>query len=72
MILDRPPADSDLGFPLANVPLGRYHLKGIASRPFGLGALAKAGHEAMLFKFMTAYEANFPARIIPEQLMPKL
>lgn len=60
------------GYPIANVPLGRYHLKGVASRPFGLAILAKAGGEGTLFKVMTAYEANFPRRVIPEQLLPHL
>lgn len=57
-----------LGYPNDNVPLGRYHLKGKASRPFGLAILVKAGGEATLFKVMTAYEANFPPRVVPEQL----
>jgi amidase len=56
------------GYPLANVPLGRYFLKGQLSRPFGLAAIAKAGQEGTLIKFMSAYEANFPARPLPEQV----
>ncbi|KAK4151888.1 amidase signature domain-containing protein [Chaetomidium leptoderma] len=57
------------GYPIANVPLGRYRLKGQLSRPFGLAALARQGAETTLFRFMSAYEANFPARVIPEQLL---
>ncbi|KAI7777252.1 hypothetical protein LA080_003841 [Diaporthe eres] len=56
------------GYPIVNVPLGRYHLKGKASRPFGLAIHVKAGGEGTLFKVMKAYEANFPPRVVPEQL----
>ncbi|AEO66790.1 uncharacterized protein THITE_151705 [Thermothielavioides terrestris NRRL 8126] len=57
------------GYPISNVPLGRYHLKGQLSRPFGLAALARPEAEGTLIKFMSAFEANFPARVIPEQLL---
>ncbi|KAK4144609.1 uncharacterized protein C8A04DRAFT_11444 [Dichotomopilus funicola] len=57
------------GYPLANIPLGRYRLKGELSRPFGLAALARPGAERTLFRFMSAYKANFPPRVIPEQLL---
>lgn len=57
------------GYPIANLPLGRYHLKGEPIRPFGLAALARSEGEGTLFQFMSAYEANFPARVIPERLL---
>ena len=58
-----------LGCPIANVPLGRYYLIGKLSRPFGLAVMAKLGGEGDIFLFMAAYEANFPARVIPETLL---
>jgi Asp-tRNA(Asn)/Glu-tRNA(Gln) amidotransferase A subunit family amidase len=58
-----------LGCPIANVPLGRYNLKEKLSRPYGLAVLAKLGGEGNIFRFMAAYEANFPARVIPERLL---
>ncbi|KAI6080632.1 amidase signature enzyme [Hypoxylon rubiginosum] len=57
------------GYPIANVPLGRYHLKGELSRPFGLGVIAGAGQESTLIRFMSAFEAIFPLRPIPERVL---
>ncbi|KAK4446773.1 amidase signature domain-containing protein [Podospora aff. communis PSN243] len=57
------------GYPIANVPLGRYHLKGQLSRPFGLAVLAPSEQEGSIFRFMSAYEASFPARPVPERLV---
>lgn len=58
-----------IGYPIANVPLGRYHLKGELSRPFGLGVIAGAGQESTLIRFMSAFEAIFPLRPIPERVL---
>ncbi|KAI4858882.1 amidase signature enzyme [Hypoxylon rubiginosum] len=57
------------GYPIANVPLGRYHLKGKLSRPFGLGVMARAGQESTLVRFMSAFEAVFPPRPVPERVL---
>jgi hypothetical protein len=62
-------ADMTLGCPIANVPLGRYNLKGKLSRPYGLAVLGKLGGEGNIFRFMAAYEANFPTRVIPKRLL---
>lgn len=43
-------------------------LKGKASCPFGFVILAKVEAECPNFKVMTAYEANFPSRVVPEPL----
>ena len=55
-----------LGYPIATMPLGILHHKG---RPFGLGLIAQAGREDLMFQFMSAYEANFPPRSIPNALL---
>ena len=48
------------------MPLGLLDYNG---RPFGLGLIAKAGREDLIFQFMSAYEATFPKRPIPELLV---
>jgi amidase len=49
------------------MPLG--YLDHSTKRPFGLAILAKAGMEDEMFKFMSAFEAVFPKRRIPTQLL---
>ncbi|KAH8898126.1 amidase signature enzyme [Thozetella sp. PMI_491] len=51
------------GYPTANVPLGTLSYNG---RPFGLTLIAKAGREDVLLRFMSAYEATFPDRPVPD------
>lgn len=48
------------------MPLGVTTYNG---RPFGLGVLAAAEREDLLFHFMSAFEANFPARQLPTSLL---
>jgi amidase len=38
------------------------------SRPFGLAIIAKPGREDNLFRFMSAFEVTFPARLVPPKL----
>lgn len=40
-------------YSIANVPLGRYHLTGVASRPFGLAVLALPEEEGTLHGYTT-------------------
>ncbi|OIW26659.1 hypothetical protein CONLIGDRAFT_646812 [Coniochaeta ligniaria NRRL 30616] len=56
------------GYPIANVHLGRYYLKGELSRPFGLAVFARPEQEGAILRFMSAYKASFPTRPIPERL----
>lgn len=44
------------GYPMAVVPLGYAEFNG---RPFGLCAIAKANHEGLLIRFMSAWEKHF-------------
>lgn len=62
-------ANDDLpkGYPIATMPLGVLKDYG---RPFGLAIMARAGREDILFRFMSAFEANFPKRVIPPLLLP--
>lgn len=48
------------------MPLGVLDYNG---RPFGLGLIAKAGREDLMFQFMSAFEATFPQRRIPNLLL---
>ncbi|KAI5453075.1 hypothetical protein NCC49_006104 [Naganishia albida] len=52
------------GLPVATVPLGTLE----NGAPFGLCFIGRWGSEAILFSLMAAFEANFPARAIPERL----
>ncbi|KAF2257469.1 amidase signature enzyme [Trematosphaeria pertusa] len=54
------------GYPIATMPLGILDHLG---RPFGLAIKAPAGREDVMFKFMSAFEAVFPKRAIPPQLV---
>ena len=44
------------------MPLGILDYNG---RPFGLGLVAQAGREDLMFQFMSAFEAVFPKRANP-------
>jgi amidase len=37
----------------------------IDERPYGLGIMAQAGREDLMFQFMSAFEAHFPPRVLP-------
>ncbi|KUJ17163.1 amidase signature enzyme [Mollisia scopiformis] len=66
------PTDSPLflfsgagAFPTA-IPLSTIEFNG---RPFGLTAAARAHHEGVLIKVMSAWESTFPARKTPEAFL---
>ncbi|RWA05000.1 hypothetical protein EKO27_g10101 [Xylaria grammica] len=50
------------GYPIATIPLGVISEDG---RPYGLGIMAQAGREDLMFQFMSAFEAHFPSRVLP-------
>ncbi|KAJ4226433.1 hypothetical protein NW759_005020 [Fusarium solani] len=50
-------------YPMAAVPLGYIESSG---RPYGLQAIAPAGQEAKLVRFMAAWERVFPPRRVPD------
>lgn len=56
------------GYPLATMPLGLLDYNG---RPFGLGVIALAHREDLIFQFMSAFEAAFPKRKVPPALAAK-
>ncbi|KAJ6021031.1 hypothetical protein N7540_006535 [Penicillium herquei] len=67
------PADSDLssmasatGYPICAMPLSYLDLNG---RPFGMAAITGKHQEHLLIKVMSAWEATFPARQPPPQLI---
>lgn len=37
-------------------------------RPYGLGIMAQAGNENLMFQFMSAFEAHFPPRVVPSRV----
>ena len=45
------------------MPLGYLDIDG---RPFGMAALAAGGREDVLIKAMSAWEATFPPRRVPD------
>lgn len=53
------------GYPIATVPLGVTEADG---RPYGLGIMARAGREDLIFQFMSAFEAHFPPRVLPSRV----
>lgn len=64
------PGDSNLadyaaaaGYPIAAMPLSQFRKNG---RPFGAVAIAKPGDEISLIKVMSAWEATFPPRVMPD------
>ncbi|KAJ5724093.1 amidase signature domain-containing protein [Penicillium malachiteum] len=54
------------GYPVGSVPLGYARFNG---RPFGLAIFAPANAEALIISAMSAWEATFPKRIPPTQLV---
>ncbi|KAJ5132381.1 hypothetical protein N7448_006539 [Penicillium atrosanguineum] len=54
------------GFPLCSMPLGYLDYNG---RPFGVSAIAGRNQEALLVKVMSAWEATFPSRRPPPELI---
>ncbi|KAK3941391.1 amidase signature domain-containing protein [Diplogelasinospora grovesii] len=67
------PTDSGLtsmatggGFPLCAMPLSYLDFNG---RPFSVSAIAGRGQDALLVKVMSAWEATFPHRKPPPQLL---
>ncbi|KAJ5703975.1 hypothetical protein N7493_011113 [Penicillium malachiteum] len=53
------------GYPIATMPLGVIPEDG---RPYGLGIMAQAGREDLMFQFMSAFEAHFPPRVVPSRV----
>ncbi|KAI0113611.1 amidase signature enzyme [Nemania sp. FL0031] len=53
------------GYPIATMPLGVIPKDG---RPYGLGIMAQAGREDLMFQFMSAFEALSPPRVIPPRV----
>jgi Asp-tRNA(Asn)/Glu-tRNA(Gln) amidotransferase A subunit family amidase len=47
------------------MPLARLKQSG---RPYGLSVVAKAGQERTILAIMSAYEANFDARALPDMI----
>lgn len=65
-----------VGWPIATVPIGYYENEGPAAawgkgQPYGLAFIARPFEEATLIRIMGAFEENFPARRVPEQLRPQ-
>ncbi|KAJ5238304.1 hypothetical protein N7468_002923 [Penicillium chermesinum] len=54
------------GYPIAAMPLSYLDYNG---RAFGVAAIANKGQEALLVKVMSAWEATFPPRRPPPQLV---
>ncbi len=48
------------------MPLGYLDYNG---KPFGLSVLAKRDDDGLIIHFMSAFEATFPKRKVPTQLM---
>ncbi|KAJ9094744.1 hypothetical protein QFC21_005902 [Naganishia friedmannii] len=55
-----------VGYPIVTVPLGTLNSTGA---PFGLSFIGRKWSEPTLIALMAAYEANFPPRAVPAQLM---
>ncbi|KAK4705108.1 amidase, partial [Phenoliferia sp. Uapishka_3] len=53
------------GYPIVTVPLGYLNATG---QPFGLAFIGTAYSERTLIQLMSAFEANFPPRRVPQQL----
>lgn len=63
--LDAQTADKHTGYPLATMPAGVIPADG---RPYGIGVMAQAGMESLLFQFMSAFEAHSPPRGLPSRV----
>jgi Asp-tRNA(Asn)/Glu-tRNA(Gln) amidotransferase A subunit family amidase len=50
------------GYPVATVPLGQLDFNG---QPFSLSTVTTAHNEGKLLHFMSAWEATFPKRAVP-------
>ena len=57
--------DRYIGYPIATMPVGVIPADG---RPYGLGIMAQAGREDLMFQFMSAFEAHFPPRDVPSRV----
>ncbi|KAJ9105046.1 hypothetical protein QFC19_003678 [Naganishia cerealis] len=55
-----------VGYPIVTVPLGTLNSTGA---PFGLSFIGRKWSEPTLIALMAAYEASFPPRAVPAQLM---
>ncbi|KAK8915427.1 putative amidase [Metarhizium anisopliae] len=53
------------GYPIATAPLGVSPEDG---RRYGLGTMAQAGREDLIFQFLSAFEAHFPPRVMPPRV----
>ena len=53
-----------IGYPIVTVPLGTLE----TGEPFGLSFIGTKYSEPILIRLMAAYEAAFPARVVPSQL----
>ncbi|KAL2204589.1 amidase signature enzyme [Sarocladium strictum] len=53
------------GYPIATIPLGLTS----DGRPMGVGVMTQSGKEGLLLQFMSAMEAHFPSRKVPESLL---
>ena len=40
----------------------------VDGRPYGLGVMAQASREGLMFQFMWAFEAHFPPRALPNHV----
>lgn len=59
-----------VGWPIATVPIGYYGSDSDKpGQPYGLAFIARPYHEHTLIKIMSAFEANFPKRQVPRQMM---
>lgn len=47
------------------MPVGTLNFDG---RPYGIGIMAQAGAEDLMFQFMSAFEATFPVRPLPSRV----
>jgi len=56
------------GYPVPGMPLSYLEFNG---RPLGLAAFAGKGQDAVLVKVLSAWEAKFPPRKPPPQLLEK-
>lgn len=54
-------ADKHAGYPTATMPAGVIPTDG---RPYGIGIMAQASMENLLFQFMSAFEAHSPPRLV--------